>query len=85
MFLLTFATMGAVSRRFGVRSPWVAGDRARSTGLMGDNPISTPIIKHASSTERAVFLDTDPLLPKAMVIGVREEVSVEERGVVVIV
>lgn len=80
--------MAALSRRFDVRAPAEATLEARSRGLIGDNPISTPIIKHPSSTERAVFLDTDPLLPKAMVKrgeGEEEKVGEEDtgRGVVV--
>lgn len=60
--------MAPPSRRF-VRPAAVAEVEARCRGLMGDKPISTPIIKQPRSTDSAVFLDTDPLLPKAMVEG----------------
>lgn len=63
----------APSRRYVGRRPAAVAAvaapllEARPRGLIGDKPISTPIIKHPSSTDSAVFLDTDPLLPKAMV------------------
>lgn len=67
----------APSRRF-VARPSAFALFAPAMGLRGDNPMSTPIMRQPTSTERAVFLDTDPLVPTNAMV--ERGASEEEKG-----